>query len=197
MSPTVNLKTLEREIQRANFKDGIYDITWGLFMCSMLSPMVESIGIPKPLSILFFSGPRSSLFDIRKAIYHGPTLRNRPARPENQAPSKSRFDRRRHPESDHHCENHPDKTRNHPPAVRSDDDLGIAYFRFLHHDLRFSGFHHGLLYPISGWCAFRNQHTGLRNTVSVPWRAAGYTASLWTLGVCHPWNRGNKSVYIY
>jgi len=54
MSPTVNLKTLEREIQRANFKDGIYDITWGLFMCSMLSPILMRIGLPKPLSILFF-----------------------------------------------------------------------------------------------------------------------------------------------
>ena len=52
---SINLNSIEKKIWFANFQDGLWDIYWGILLLGFgLSPIMEDIGIIKPLNFAFF-----------------------------------------------------------------------------------------------------------------------------------------------
>jgi hypothetical protein len=53
MSTDISLKEIERKAYRSTFQDGILEISMGLLLLGFgLAPVLENIGIPRPLNIL-------------------------------------------------------------------------------------------------------------------------------------------------
>jgi len=52
MNQDINLKEIERDAFRATFKDGIYEMSWGLLLLGLgCAPLLVFIGIPKTVNI--------------------------------------------------------------------------------------------------------------------------------------------------